>query len=164
MDNMSILVIQIIIKQWDKSERSAQHVEQRAKLADRYPIIFPAASYLFNQQCVVDLHGDDLQGNRIHWSQPDDDTILIDRFKIRISDKTLSYIEPTLPKFERPFTSLGSVDNKWLQCKYDWRYNVDYGGFYFWLYEEIIVNAIHVDSFDEKLFMGLHSEELIELA
>jgi hypothetical protein len=163
MDYMSILVIQIIIKQWDKSQQSAQHIEQRAQLANRYPIIFPVASFKLNQECVFDIHGDDLQGNRIVWSQPSDDIIQFDRFQVSIRNKSLSYLSASLPQREIAYRTLGSIDNKVIQCKYDWRYSVDHGGFYFWLYEEIIVNTMYTDSFDENLFMGSQSKELIDL-
>jgi hypothetical protein len=43
-----MLVLQIITKQWDKSQRTAAHVLERTNIPDRYPIIFPAAFYDLN--------------------------------------------------------------------------------------------------------------------
>ena len=38
---MSILVLQLIIKQWNKCQRTQQHADERAKIASHYPINFP---------------------------------------------------------------------------------------------------------------------------
>ncbi|MFT7414829.1 MAG: hypothetical protein ACI9FO_001490 [Methylophagaceae bacterium] len=148
---MSLLVLQIIIKQWDKSQRTPQHVEERAKIPDHYPITFPPAFYLFEKQCVIDPHGDDLLGNRLNYSQSENDTIQFDRYRVNISNKILQYIGQADSEAE-PRT-IGSLDNTWLQCKYDWRYGVDEGGFYYWLYEEITLNAIYVNDLKEDIFM-----------
>lgn len=161
---MAILVIQIIIKQWDKSQRAPEYAEERAKLPDRYLITFPTASYVFNEQCVIDLHGDDRQGNRISLSQPDDDIIQFDRFQVSISNKTLRYIAPTPSITDTTSRELGSLDNRWLQSKYEWRYGVDEGGFYYWLYEEVTLNAMYIDRIDERLFMDSQSEIVVDLA
>jgi hypothetical protein len=162
MTNMSILVLQIIIKQWDKSQRTSQHVEQRAKIPSYYSLKFPPAIYVFDDQCVIDQQGDDLLGNRLNYSQPDSDTIQLDRFQISLSSKILEYLAP--PDSDIVARSLGSLDNTWLQCKYHWRYGVDQGGFYYWLYEEFTLNAMVVNSLNENLFMNSKPEILIDLA
>ena len=79
---MSLLILQIVIKQWDKSQRTAAHVSQRATIPDRYPIIFPPAFYVFDKQCVIDQQGDDIQGNRIKYSQDSDGNIYFDRLRV----------------------------------------------------------------------------------
>jgi len=148
---MSLLVIQIIIKQWDKSQRTPQHVEQRAKIPDHYPILFPPAFYNFDRQCVIDRHGDDLLENRINYSHSDNGTIEFDRYLFNINNKLLYYLGQTDSDIE-PKT-IDSIDNRWLQCKYEWRYGVDEGGFYYWLYEQVTLNAIYVDDLNEDIFM-----------
>lgn len=158
---MSILVLQIIIKQWDKSQRMPQHVEQRAKMPSKYPLRFPPAIYVFDKRCVIDQHGDDLLGNRLNYSQSDNNTIQLDRFQINISNKLLEYATP--PNSNISPRTLGSLDNSWLQCKYDWRYGLDEGGFYYWLYEEVTLNAMVVNSFNENLFMDSKPEAIIDL-
>ena len=50
---MSVLVLQLIIKQWDKSQRTQQYVDERAKIASHYPINFPPARYTSDKQCVM---------------------------------------------------------------------------------------------------------------
>lgn len=54
---MSLLVLQIVIKQWDKSRRTDAHVLQRAAIPNAYPLIFPPAFYVFDDQCIIDQHG-----------------------------------------------------------------------------------------------------------
>lgn len=153
---MSVLVLQIIIKQWDKSQRTQQHVEERAKIANRHLVAFPPAVYAFDKQVVIDQHGDDLLGNRLQYSQLDNNTIRFDRFQISLNNKTLEYIES--PDTDTAHKTIGSVDNRWIQCKYNWRYGVDEGGFYYWLYEEVTLNAIYLNTLDENVFMNSEPE------
>tara|TARA_R110002050_G_scaffold1244_5_gene8718 strand:+ start:1012 stop:1488 length:477 start_codon:yes stop_codon:yes gene_type:complete len=158
---MSILVLQIIIKQWDKSQRTAQYVEERAAMPSHYPLVFPPATYVFDKQCVIDQHGDDILGKRLSYSQPDKDTILFDRFKINLGNMMLEYGEPADSGIETRL--IGSIDNRWLQCKYDWRYGVDEGGFYYWLYEEITLNAIYLNTLNEEIFVTTEPEQRVML-
>jgi hypothetical protein len=161
MIDMSILVLQIIIKQWDKSQRTPQHVEQRAKIPKHYSLKFPPAIYVFDDRCVIDLHGDDLLGNRLNYSQPDNDTIQLDRFQINLSTKMLEYVaQPNSDIIPR---TIGSLDNTWLQCNYNWRYGVDEGGFFYWLYEDFTVNAMVVNNVNENLFMDSKPSIVVDL-
>jgi hypothetical protein len=149
---MTILVLQIIIKQWDKSQRTEEHVEQRAGIPDQYSIDFPPAFYVFNNQCVIDQHGDDLLGDRVTYSQGDNGTMKFDRFQVGLNSKVLEYIgKPDSDKDPGP---IGSLDNNWVQCKYDWRYGVYEGGFYYWLYEEVVLNAISISTLNGKVFLN----------
>jgi hypothetical protein len=50
---------------------------------------------------------------------------------------------------------IGSLDNKWIQCKYDWRYSVYEGGFYYWLYEAVTLNVISISKLNESVFLDL---------
>ena len=158
---MSILVLQITIKQWDKSQRSQKHIEERAKIANHYPLVFPPAFYAFDKQCVIDQHGDDLLGNRLRYSQPDGDTIQFDQFQIGLNNKILEYIGS--PDSDIAPRTIGSLDNRWVQCQYDWRYSVYQGGFYYWLYEEVTVNAIYLNTLNENTFMNDVPESVIDL-
>jgi hypothetical protein len=147
---MSTLVLQIIIKQWDKSQRTKEHVEQRAEIPDQYPIVFPPAFYVFNNQCVIDQHGDDLLGDRVSYSQGDNGKIRFDRFQVCLDSKVLEY----LGESGNDRREIGSLDNQWIQCQYDWRYSVYEGGFYYWLYEEISLNLISISTLDENVFLN----------
>ncbi len=149
---MSILVLQIVIKQWDKSQRTETHVLERAKIPDKYPIIFPPAFYVFDKKCVIDQHGDDRQGGRVKYSQLADGKIKIDRFKVCLDGKNLEYFGMSKPG-EAPGI-IGSPNNKWIQCKYNWRYGVFESDMYYWLYEEVILNTICISKLNEKVFLN----------
>jgi hypothetical protein len=148
---MSVFVLQITIKQWDKSQRSQEHIKNRAAIATQHSIAFPPAFYAFDNQCVIDQHGDDLLGDRVIFSQDDDGNINFDRFRASIDNKVLEYTAE--PKTNNYFKTLGSIDNQWVQCKYDWRYSVYEGGFYYWLYEEVTLNIIHQSTLNENVFL-----------
>lgn len=159
--NMSLLVVQIIIKQWDKSQRTPKHVEDRAKIPSQYPLLSPPARYVFDNQCLVDQHGDDLLGNRVQYSQINDNVIQFDRFQINLTDMTLNYLAQADSESEARL--IGSLDNSWLQCHYDWRYGVNEGGFYYWLYEDVTLNIISVDNVSEDLFMIAEPKKIVKL-
>jgi len=156
---MTIFVLQIIIKQWDKSERSEQHHAERAALADRHLLAKDTAFYAFDKQCVIDQQGDDLRANRLEFSQIDADTVQIDRFNISLGNKTLKYNNQD-DDAEKP-SLLGCLENSFIQCKYQWRYRVYEGGFYYWLYEERILNAINVATFEEDIFLKMAPNRII---
>jgi hypothetical protein len=149
---MSILVLQIVIKQWDKSQRTEACVAQRAEIPNQYPLDFPPAFYAFNNQCVIDSHGDDLLGNRITYSESDCGEIKFDQFKICLNSNTLEYTGK--PNSDQDFRALGSLDNKWIQCHYNWRYSVYQGGFYYWLYESVTLNAISIVALNKNVFLN----------
>ncbi len=148
---MSLLILQIVIKQWDKSQRTETHVLERAKIPDKYPITFPPAFYVLNKKCVIDQHGDDLQGGRIKYLQTADGKIKFDRFQICFLDKVLEYFGSS-ESGESPII-IGSLNNEWIQCKYNWRYSVFESEMYYWLYEEITLNAICINKLNEKVFL-----------
>jgi hypothetical protein len=156
---MTILVLQIIIKQWDKSERSEQHCAERAALAERHLLAKETAFYAFDKQCVIDQQGDDLMGDRLKFSQIDANTVQIDRFNISLGNKTLIYNNPD-DEAGKP-RLLGCLENSFIQCKYQWRYRVYEGGFYYWLYEELILNAINVASFEEDIFLKTEPNRVV---
>ncbi len=149
---MNILVLQIIIKQWDKSQRTEACVEQRAEIPAQYPIDFPPAFYAFNNQCVIDQHGDDLLGDRVTYSQGDNGKIKFDRFQVCLNSKVLEYT--SMPDSGKDSRTIGSLDNKWIQCNYDWRYSVYEGGFYYWLYEEVTLNVMSISRLNESIFLS----------
>jgi hypothetical protein len=146
-----MLVLQIIIKQWDKSQRTAAHILARANIPDRHPIIFPPAFYAVNKHCVIDRHGDDRRGGRLKYAPLADGKIQFDRFQLNSDDKVIGYFGRT-PSDKTP-SVIGSLDNQWVQCKYTDRYSVFESDFYYWLYEEVTLNAICLSKFNENVFM-----------
>ncbi len=148
---MCVLILQIIIKQWDKSQRTETHVSERAKRPDKYPIIVPPAYYVFDKQCVIDQHGDDIQGERVKYSQTTEGKIKLDRFQIDLNSNVLEYCH-TPESAEQP-KPIGSLDNNWIQCKYNWRHSIFEDEMYYWLYEEVTLNAICCNTLNESVFL-----------
>lgn len=147
-----MLVLQIIIKQWDKSQRTAAHVLERTHIPDRYPIIFPPAFYDLHNQCVIDRHGDDVQGKRLKYAQLANGKIQFDRFQLSLEDKVIAYFGAA--QSDKAPSVIGSLNNQWIQCKYTDRYSVFESDFYYWLYEEVTLNAICISEFNESVFIN----------
>jgi len=148
---MSLLILQIVIKQWDKSQRTSAHILQRAKVPDKYPLILPPAFYVFDKQCIIDQHGDDIQGNRVKYSQASDGMIIFDRFQVCLEDNIITYQGAGKSKSPR---TIGSLDHQWIQCKYNCRYSIFESDMYYWLYEELTVNAICLSKLDVNVFVN----------
>jgi hypothetical protein len=149
---MSILVLQVIIKQWDKSQRTEECIEQRSEIPDQYTINSPPAFYAFNNRCIIDQHGDDWLGDRMTYSQSDNGKLKFDRFQACLNSKALEYTGK--PDSNNDSRTIGSLDNQWIQCKYEWRYSVYEGGLYYWLYEEVMLNAIVISTLNKNVFLN----------
>jgi hypothetical protein len=149
---MSLLILQIIIKQWDKGQRTDLHISERARRPDKYPVIVPPAFYALNQQCVIDQHGDDVQGGRLKYSQTEEGKIKLDRFQVDLNSKVLEYFDT--PEADKNSKEIGSLDNNWNQCKYNWRYSILENEMYYWLYEEVTLNAISSNTINENVFLN----------
>ncbi len=146
---MSIPVLQIIIKQWDKGQQTEADVRQRAAVPDRYAIAFPPAIYAFDRSCIIDRHGCERLDGRVRYAKPSEDTVVIDRFKIDLNEKQLFYTTGS----GDPAQPLSSLYNQWAQCRYQWRYSVCENGMIYWLYEEVMLNAIIVPDINPNIFL-----------
>ena len=147
---MSLLLLQITIKQWDKSQRSDAHVQLRNAAATQHVIIFPPAFYAFDEQCIIDQHGGDLQPGRVKYSKQAK-LIHFDRYLINLDTQQLAYHDPNT---DQPAKILGSIDNQYLQSHYQCRYSVYESDLFYWLYEDVTLNAYYSkDGFDEQVFL-----------
>lgn len=156
---MDKLVLQIIIRQWDKSQLSDQHQQLRDELPDRYPISSSAFA-LSEGRILLDQHGDDVLGNRVGYQLTEAAFLLIDRFRIDLNTKTVEF--KSRMQADEPPTLLSKLDEGWIQCQYQWRYRVEEGGFVYWLYEKVIVNICFVEQLDTNLFMLSPPRQRIE--
>ena len=147
---MSLLLLQITIKQWDKSQFSSADQQRRSALPTQHPIIFPPAIYVFDQYCVIDQHGGDLQPDRVKYSKQAN-LIEFDRYLINLDTLSLAYRDP---KANQPAQIIGSLNNRCLQSHYQCRYSVYESELYYWLYEDVTLNAIYsTEGLDEQVFL-----------
>lgn len=145
---MSLIVFQIVVKQWDKSQRSEADALTRNQIPDRYDIHFPPALLACNNRVLIDPHGDDRQKKRLRCPEWIDDTLIFDRFVLSTTDWVLKYLET-----KRPTVDIGVLTESWIQCRYSWRYRVFEGGQFYWLYEEVTLNAACLPELDAQIFL-----------
>ena len=144
------LILQITIKQWDKSQRTVAHEQLRSALPTQYTITFPPAFYAFDQQCIIDQHGGDLQPNRLKYSKQDD-ILYFDRFLVNLDTLQLAYLDPNTTQSPQ---IIGSINNQWLQSHYQCRYSIYESELFYWLYEDVTLNALYsTDDFNEQVFL-----------
>ncbi len=147
-----MLALQLIIKQWDKSERTAAHILQRANSPNCFAIKFPPAFYFMNKAILIDQHDGNLRHKEIKAEQLTCGKIKLDRFELDVENSKLGYFDKLNP--DNTAKILGSLNKQWIQCKYSHRYSVFEGDFYYWLYEEVTLNAIYIDEFNEHTFIN----------
>ena len=85
------------------------------------------------------------------YSQVDNGKKEFDRFQVCLNSKVLEYTNKS--DSDKGSKTIGSLDDNWIQCKYDWRYSVYEGGFFYWLYEEVTLNVISVSTLNESVFL-----------
>lgn len=153
-----MLVIQIVIKQWDKGQRSDAHVQARRQKPDRYPLTSSTLKPMGEQQLLLEQYGDDVMGNRIRYELTDDNQFIIDRFRFDLDRKSVEMISQ--PDSMLPSKPLTSINDNWVQCQYEGRYKVFEGGLYYWLYEEFTLNACFLESVQHDVFMTSEPERI----
>lgn len=160
---MAKLTLQIITRQWDKSQLSEEAQQVRAQLPNRYQLREQPTFVDTENDIVIDHHGDDLLGNRLQF-QRIDNFLLIDRFRFDLQIGKVEF-KTTLKAATAP-KLLVEMQKGWYQFQYDWRYRVEHEGYVFWLYENVTVNAtfesedspdIFLETAPEKQFLSLIS-------
>jgi hypothetical protein len=147
---MSLLLLQITIKQWDKSQRTQAHEQLRSAMPTQHAIIFPPAFHAFDDQCIIDQHGGHLQADRLKYSKQAN-LIYFDRYLINLDTLSLTYRDPNA---DQPTQIIGCLNNQWLQSHYQCRYSVYESDMYYWLYEDVSLNAFYsTEGLDEQVFL-----------
>lgn len=153
---MKQLILQVIIRQWDKSQMTGQAAQVRKALPKRYPVNIPPAKSLFEDRVIIDQHGDDLLGNRLQY-QLVDNFLLIDRFRFDLTTQTVEFKSKLTADVEP--VQLTKITEGWQQFQYQWRYRVAHQEQIFWLYESVFLNACYSNYFNEKCFVRNFPEQ-----
>lgn len=149
---MSLLIFQFVIKQWDKSQISILHQTQREAVADRYLISAKPAYHVLDKSCILEQYGDDnvtnvYKNGRIITSVLADGQIQFDRFQVcaHSAGDVLKFLSD-----EKAPEVIGSLNQGWIQSRYHWRYKVKHAGQIYWLYEEVVLNAVCLEVFSAE--------------
>ena len=164
---MNTLVFQVVIKQWDKSQRSPEHAAARAITPERFHLINSPEFLILENQCLIDQHTLDFidsepnetshiqatnGGRTLKKAMLADGAVKLDRLIIKKDEQAgfqLSYqAEKELP------VNIGRLENGWLQAKYQWRHRVEKNNQIFWLYEEVTLNAAWVEHMKLDIFLS----------
>ena len=152
---MTTLVFQIVLKQWDKSQRNTQFQTAIQSSESAYPVHTQPQFMLFDTPCVLDqqaldftiapleatsfehISGQDA-GRTIKQTLLTNGAAKLDRFIISQAEQTfyLSYEDE-----EGVIIDIGPLENGWIQAKYQWRYRIEKNNEIFWQYEEVTLNA-----------------------
>jgi hypothetical protein len=165
---MSTLVFQVVIKQWDKSQRSDADVASRDSVANAYPIQAKPEFLIFDHPCIIDQHSINFateQSNRLN-NRPlkkallADGIIELERFIISKPANNQSLLLEYRNKDKEIIkVANSSLDKGWIQAKYNWRYRVEKLDEIFWQYEELTLNMALVTKLEEEYFIRTHVGE-----
>ncbi|MFT6028931.1 MAG: hypothetical protein ACI8O8_000662 [Oleiphilaceae bacterium] len=164
---MNLFVFQFVIKQWDKSQNTLDHQAKRSALPERYNISNKPTYQVLGKSCVLEQYGDDLPTNifkegRIKTAVLPDNYIRLDRFMVTIDpkgDRLEYWINGKIEK------TIGLLNQGWIQSRYRWRYSVIEGGQIYWMYEEVILNAVCLDEdeFEQNVFLKTEPRIIFEV-
>ncbi len=139
-------VVQIIRKQWDKGQHDNQHAFQT-----RLPIDKQTAIFAFDKRCIIDFQGDNRMNRSVIDAKPEGDWIQIDHFLINLKTNHITPVVDSQLKFESYDSWV--IKEKSLSFRYQWRYKVFEGGYYYWLYEYVVFNIAYDEAFEPLMFM-----------
>lgn len=161
---MPTLLLQISLKQWDKSQRSKSDALHRNAIATRHQIHAKPEFMLLDTPCLLDQFSMDFSQTQSQWllgkqagrtlkmGLQKDGSALLDRFLIhRDSNEKiqLSFYEDT----QAP-SLVGEINSDGIEAKYQWRYRTEVNNQIFWQYEEVTLNAALVENFAENFFLS----------
>ncbi|MGD7033778.1 hypothetical protein [Methylotuvimicrobium buryatense] len=119
-------------------------------MPDCYPVVSPKIVDIGRQRLLLDCHGGD-EYRKISCSLFDE-SLICDRLLLNPNDGSVVYLGA--PNQNRPLQRLGKpADVNWLQCRYNWRYRVHRDGWFYWLYEEVILNVALTEVLKETIFI-----------
>ena len=158
---MGTLVFQIHLKQWDKSLRSPQDIALRDSYNPNKPIQSAPQFALFDCPTILDqyttnylengktINGSNV-GREIKKAMFKNGAVKLDRFILsKENDRLLvSYQE----KAEPP-RFIGDLSKGWIQASYEWRYPVEDGNQIYWVYEQVILNTVYMETLDPEVFV-----------
>jgi len=158
---MTTLVLQVHLKQWDKSQNTPHHASIRDQYEPLQSIQENAQFYLLDNPTILEQkainylvnekvrHEADA-GRKLVKAKRANGTVQLDRFilekdgeKVLLSYETKSG-EQTL---------IGDLTNGWIQARYEWRYPIEDKEHMYWLYEEVILNAACCENLSSDHFI-----------
>jgi len=153
---MSTLIFQINIKQWDKSQRCGQHLAERAAMTTQFAIKSIPEFFILDKPCIIDCHG--LNKDRpLKKAMLSNGSVKLERFII--SQREDQYILQYQAEQQEPLT-IGNLNEGWIQAQYQWRYAIETNDEIYWQYEDLTLNAVCVEEYDENYFLNttVHQE------
>jgi len=159
---VSTLIFQIHIKQWQKNQRASADVAARAAMPDRFSIKAAPGFFVLNRPCVIDQYSDGKAvatdtSRTLKTALMKDGAIALERFRVSQKEDQLILAYDT---DETVSIEVGGLNNGWIQAHYNWRYAVERDGQMYWLYEDVTLNAVCLNTYDQDYFLT-HEPALI---
>lgn len=167
---MHTLIFQIVLKQWDKSQRNPEYQNAIAQTDNEFHVKAQPQFVLFDLPCVFDQHALDFTahpleattaehiigkqaGRPIKQSLLKDGSAKLDRFIISHNHQHMLLAYEDESGVVRDIGNLNNLANGWIQAKYQWRYRIEKNDEIFWQYEEVTLNAALVVTDSSKVFL-----------
>jgi hypothetical protein len=151
---MTLIILQTILKQWDKSELTDYHAEKRSNIADQFSINNPPATFICDEKCLLDHHKFGSFETDLIFSAYKNNTVGFSQFKVNLNDCEI----------ELDGCRNQLVLNRWLKFHYLNRRRVFENNLYFWLYEKLTLNAVLLVQSDPHVFLQSRPYHTIEVS
>lgn len=165
---MHTLIFQLVLKQWDKSQRGDAFQTAIANAQSAFPIQSTPEFMLFDTPCILDQHALDFTkapldsttaeqisgkraGRAVKHMLHANGSAQLDRF---ITSKAEQTLQLSYKNEANILTLMGDLTNGWLQAKYEWRYRIEKNNEIFWQYEEVTLNAALVKNITADIFLS----------
>jgi hypothetical protein len=175
---LNTLIFQITLKQWDKSQRSDQHIADRQALATEHSILGKAEFIVLGMPCIMDQRAIHLiesdtvitgnaAGIKIDKFLLTDGSIKIDRFTLFKDEDNPQTLHIQYTGENNQIRSIGSLDtlqsDSWCKASYQWRYRLESNSHIFWQYEQLTIHMACLDTIDPEHFIN-HSPSILFVA
>ena len=172
---MKTLIFQVVLKQWDKSQRTDEHSALRAAIEDRYAITTDPQFMVLEAQCIVDQHAVNFSGDAqlssgnhagrtLKKSMLTNRAIKLDNLVISNTETGTNGVNLHFEDTQGELHHVGELNNNWAQVKYQWRYSVEKNNQIFWLYEDTTINVAYVDKLNARYFLTQAPSECFDEA
>lgn len=172
---MKTLIFQVVLKQWDKSQRTDEHLAIRNAVKDRQTIQAKPEFVVLGAQCILDQYAinfsDDAKpvsgkhaGRELKKAMLANGAIKLDKLVISKTEANGKALKLQFENDKAELHTVGELNNNWMQVKYQWRYSVEKNNQIFWLYEDTTINVAYVDKLNARYFLTQASSECFDEA
>lgn len=160
---MPTLLLQLNLKQWDKSQRSEADELNRNTFHTRHAVQSRPEFKILDTPCLLDQFALDFTQAQPQWQigkqagRPvkmglqQNGSALLDRFVLQRNPS--EQLQLCFYNSPQELVPIGTLAENWIEATYQWRYRTEVNQKIFWQYEEVTLNAALAEHYAEDFFL-----------